>query len=103
MHLILEEKEGSDVHVALVDTLIVPEISVNLFTILKMRHAETLPEYPHSVGRVWMRNMEGRYVGSFDEAAKGRPTLNCRTLLRGDRLLPQPPPTHSPSPIPSPR
>ena len=63
--LIFEDKEGEPVHVALANTLLVPKMAVNLFSQQKMRAASTTLEYPQHVGRVWMRNAAGRYVGSF--------------------------------------
>ena len=63
------------------DTLFVPDLKVNLFSIQKMRQALVILEYPVEMGTIWMLNNQNEYIGSLDESTLGRPTLNCRTIL----------------------
>ena len=77
-----ENETGAAVKIDLLDTLLVPDLSVNIFSLQKMRQAYIRLEYPEGLGTVWMVKKSGETIGSLDESAAGRPTLNCHTFLR---------------------
>ena len=77
-----ENETGAAVKIDLLDTLLVPDLSVNIFSLQKMRQANIRLEYPEGLGTVWMVKKSGETIGSLDESAAGRPTLNCHTFLR---------------------
>ena len=76
-----QNETGAVVQIDLYDALLVPDLRVNLFSLQKMRQASIRLEYPEELGTIWMMNKSGKYIGSLDESAVGRPTLNYRTFF----------------------
>ena len=74
------DKNGRLVPVELYDTLYVPEATLNLFSLQKLRKAKYRVVQPKEIGTQWIHNEVGKCIGSLNEDGEGRATVNCRTL-----------------------
>ena len=54
-----ENETGAVVQIDLYDTLLVPDLRVNLFRVQKMRQASVRLEYLEELGTIWMVNKSG--------------------------------------------
>ena len=75
------DKDKNPVLLELVDTMYIPQARVNLFSTQKMRKANIRVDSPFKIGRAWIQNEEGEYLGNISENAVGRGVVDCKTLL----------------------
>lgn len=76
-----ENEAGAAVRIDLLDTLLVLDLNVNIFSLRKMRQANIRLEYPVGLGTILMIKSSGESICKLDESSQSRPTLNCWTFL----------------------